>query len=262
MRLVSQPSPNPRLKLALFIRRMWQSEYWHQRPYAIHYLERGRYRLLHIVKAIPPTPEGLRLLDIGTTPFTFYLRKVFPQHQLASVDLTSLWAPHCQDQGITFHPCDLVEDALPHASDTFDVVIFTEVLEHLDAPPTVMLRKVHRVLKSGGRLIFSVPNLASLQTRVRLLFGRSPLAIWQEASPGVHGPGPLRVYTRAEVEQLLTESGFQINQLKLLQPRVLDAFSRRDLSVRWQVVTALYYVASRVPGYQSIIFAECGKSDS
>jgi SAM-dependent methyltransferase len=262
MHVISQDSRNPRLKLATFIRRMQQSDYWQQWPHALHYLERGRYRLLHIIDAIPPAPEGLRLLDIGTTPFTFYLHNVFPHHQLASVDLTPLWAPYCQAQGITFHPCDLVEDELPHASEIFDVVIFTEVLEHLDAPPTAMLRKMHRVLKPGGRMIFSVPNLASLQNRVRLLFGHSPLAIWQESSLGVHGQGHLREYTRAEVEQLLTSSGFHITQLTLLQPRVRDAFSRRDISVGWQVVTALYYIASRFPGCQSIIFVECEKHAS
>jgi SAM-dependent methyltransferase len=248
-----------RATLTKFIHRMRSSDYWQQRPYSIQYLREGHYRLCHIAATIPSTPTGLHILDIGTTPFTFYLSDTFPQHQFASVDLTRLWASYCQTQGITFQTCDLVEDSLPYDPETFDVVIFTEVLEHLDAPPTVILRKLWRVLKPGGRFIFSVPNLARLQNRIRLLCGRSPLAIWRESPPGIHGQGHLREYTRSEAQQLLTDSRFQITHLKLIQPRVFDAFKRRNLSFCRQVVTAMYYVISHLPGCQAIVFVECTK---
>ena len=45
---------------------------------------------------------------------------------------------------------------LPFASDSFDNIILSEVLEHLDDPPAA-LKEIFRVLKKGGRFLVSVP---------------------------------------------------------------------------------------------------------
>jgi ubiquinone/menaquinone biosynthesis C-methylase UbiE len=48
-------------------------------------------------------------------------------------------------------------DDLPFAGESFDVVACAWVIEHL-AEPERALREIHRVLASGGRLIFLTPN--------------------------------------------------------------------------------------------------------
>jgi SAM-dependent methyltransferase len=60
--------------------------------------------------------------------------------------------------------------ALPYADATFDRALCLDVLEHLpfDAQP-VALAELHRVLKPGGELLVSVPNLAHLQSRIQFL---------------------------------------------------------------------------------------------
>ena len=45
---------------------------------------------------------------------------------------------------------------LPFPSETFDNIILSEVLEHLDDPPAA-LKEIFRVLKKGGRFLVSVP---------------------------------------------------------------------------------------------------------
>ena len=45
---------------------------------------------------------------------------------------------------------------LPFPSNTFDNIILSEVLEHLDDPPAA-LKEIFRVLKKGGRFLVSVP---------------------------------------------------------------------------------------------------------
>jgi ubiquinone/menaquinone biosynthesis C-methylase UbiE/uncharacterized protein YbaR (Trm112 family) len=47
--------------------------------------------------------------------------------------------------------------SIPFEAETFDIVIATEVLEHLPALDKAM-REINRVLKSGGLVIASVPN--------------------------------------------------------------------------------------------------------
>ena len=51
---------------------------------------------------------------------------------------------------------------------------FVDVLEHL-YDPTIALKEIRRVLKSGGYLCFKTPNCANLKNRVKLMFGKSPL---------------------------------------------------------------------------------------
>lgn len=53
--------------------------------------------------------------------------------------------------------CDIDEERLPYADDTFDIVYFREVLQHLRNPGFV-LKEIARVLKPGGRLKMWVDN--------------------------------------------------------------------------------------------------------
>ncbi|MGH9398742.1 MAG: methyltransferase domain-containing protein [Thermoanaerobaculia bacterium] len=54
--------------------------------------------------------------------------------------------------------------ALPYAAESFDVLILSEVLEHLPSQATV-LAEAGRILRPGGRLILSTPNIARLHSR-------------------------------------------------------------------------------------------------
>ncbi len=60
--------------------------------------------------------------------------------------------------------------ALPYAAGVFDRALCLDVLEHLtfEEQPRA-LAELHRVLRPGGELLVSVPNLAHLQSRVHFL---------------------------------------------------------------------------------------------
>ena len=53
------------------------------------------------------------------------------------------------------------------ADDTFDLVLFTEVIEHLAFNPVAMWREIYRVMKPGARIVVTTPNYHALRTRVR-----------------------------------------------------------------------------------------------
>jgi 2-polyprenyl-3-methyl-5-hydroxy-6-metoxy-1,4-benzoquinol methylase len=53
------------------------------------------------------------------------------------------------------------------ADDTFDVVLFTEILEHLAFNPVAMWREIYRVMKPGARIVLTTPNYYALRTRLR-----------------------------------------------------------------------------------------------
>ena len=58
-------------------------------------------------------------------------------------------------------------ELLPFQSGFFDVVIATEIIEHLDQPQK-LLAEANRVLKSGGRLILTTPVKTSAGLTDRL----------------------------------------------------------------------------------------------
>lgn len=60
--------------------------------------------------------------------------------------------------------------SLPYPDGSFDRTLCLDVLEHLtfDEQPRA-LAELHRVLRQGGELLLSVPNLAHLQSRLHFL---------------------------------------------------------------------------------------------
>ncbi len=94
--------------------------------------------------------------------------------------------------------------ALPYANGEFDRAMCLDVLEHLpfDEQP-VALQELYRVLKPGGELLVSVPNLAHLQSRVQfLLRGRLIRTASELKHPGDR-PGH-------EYAAMATRAGFQL----------------------------------------------------
>ena len=102
--------------------------------------------------------------------------------------------------------------ALPYPDATFDRALCLDVLEHLsfeDQPRA--LAELHRVLRPGGELLVSVPNLAHLQSRVHfLLQGR----LIRTASELKH-PGDRPV---AEYLQLAARAGFDLTARRGIFP--------------------------------------------
>ena len=118
------------------------------------YLDFHKYRFKHLCEMI----EKLRpkkIIDIGWSDFQSILKK-------AGYDLTSL------DK----EQCDLEKDKIPYEDDSFDLVIYTEVLEHLKTGHLESLREMNRILKKDGSIILTTPNIKSLR---KLLFGKGQI---------------------------------------------------------------------------------------
>ena len=66
---------------------------------------------------------------------------------------------------------DLNTQGLPFHDGIFDLVTCTEVIEHLEHY-RFTLREMYRVLKPGGTLVLTTPNILNLKSRIRfLIFG-------------------------------------------------------------------------------------------
>jgi SAM-dependent methyltransferase len=104
------------------------------------------------------------------------------------------------------------DGGLPLAPSSVDVVIMSELIEHL-VDPDAALDEAWRVLRPGGTLLLSTPNLAAWYNRVLLAVGVQPL--FTEVSlrgiygrPGTEVVGHLRLFTRRALEGLIGAMGF------------------------------------------------------
>jgi 2-polyprenyl-3-methyl-5-hydroxy-6-metoxy-1,4-benzoquinol methylase len=76
-------------------------------------------------------------------------------------------------QQIGFRRVDLETERFPAESGAFDVTVMNQVLEHLKNI-FLPLTEICHVLKVGGHLAVSVPNICALHNLVLLMAGRQP----------------------------------------------------------------------------------------
>lgn len=101
-----------------------------------------------------------------------------------------------------------VSKGVPFGDEFFDAVWAEEIIEHL-LDTDAFLRECYRVLKRGGILILSTPNLASLINRFRLLAGKMPRYVQYNMS----GPGHVRYYTLGALREQLNRHGFKVEKV-------------------------------------------------
>jgi len=225
----------------------------------IEYLEASKSRFERILRSVPAGREPLRLLDIGTTPFTLFLKEKFPHYDVWTLDRTEHLKGRCQQAGVQLKACDLDDGTFPFEDGFFDVVIFTEVLEHIFAPPTQVLGEVRRIMRPSGKLILGVPNIARLSERIKLLFGYSPLpaADHQMNKDWLHGHGHLHEYTRSEILSLCRAAQLRATHVEMLAISPWDMLRGR---MKFRPKQFLYYsVVSMFPSFRGCIHVECCK---
>lgn len=121
--------------------------------------------------------KGKNCLDIGpgTGRFVRFLREESAKF-ICAADISDEALKCCEDYVDQSQKLDIENEPLEFHDDFFDVVISFEVLEHLRDPRNY-LSEIIRVSKDGGLIMFSMPNITSFISRIRLLIGLLPVAI-------------------------------------------------------------------------------------
>jgi SAM-dependent methyltransferase len=139
---------------------------------------------------------GRRMLEIGCGigNLTYYLQGLA---ELSCVDVSDLYLSHMRLDypGVRFFKFDAAgEEIRELASEGFDTVACINVLEHIrDARRA--LANIHAILSPGGRLLLYVPALQCLYSGLDRQLDH------------------FRRYNRRPLEQLLLETGFEIERL-------------------------------------------------
>jgi glycosyltransferase involved in cell wall biosynthesis/SAM-dependent methyltransferase len=113
---------------------------------------------------------------------------------------------------------DAEKDPFPYADAYFTTVLCCEVIEHLTQDPMHMMAEINRVLKPGGHLVLTTPNIASLRAIAAVLEGYHPALfpayIRPASSGGETAARHNREYTPKEIHLLLVDAGFEVVRLE------------------------------------------------
>ncbi len=107
----------------------------------------------------------------------------------------------------TVHTGDIETMGLPYEPETFDVLICSEVLEHLRDPQAVLGRLV-KLLKADGIFCASVPNLANWRILFDLICGE-----FQYTESGLMDRTHLRWFTPKSFRRLCESSGICVDSI-------------------------------------------------
>ncbi|MER3446530.1 MAG: hypothetical protein C4291_06645 [Candidatus Dadabacteria bacterium] len=148
------------------------------------------------------------LLDIGCGKGDFSSLLIKDGWKVWGTDLDSSIVCDASGKGLNAVVADVAE-GLPFEGGFFDCVFAGEIVEHL-VDTDFFIKEVYRVLKKGGSVIITTPNLASFENRIRILLGIYP--IW--VSYSLEGVGHIRAYTPRALKKQLMEHGFTVEKHK------------------------------------------------
>src|ERR1700756_4533552 len=110
-------------------------------------------------------PAGARVLDVGCGSGSLS-RLIMDARNciILGLEPNAERAAAAACKGVEVVRAEFAEELLPELG-LFDVVLFADVLEHL-ADPFEMLRLARIILRAGGRVVASVPNVAHWTVRL------------------------------------------------------------------------------------------------
>ena len=156
-------------------------------------------------RVISLIPAGSRVLDVGCDTGNLGQAIKARGSSVDGIEMDPDAAAHAARK-LGRVACGSVEDekVIGSFDGPYDYIVFADVLEHL-AYPERTLNGIKPLLKKGGRVIASLPNVANFRVRLGLLMGR-----FEYTETGILDRTHLRFFTRQTGQRLFIESGYKI----------------------------------------------------
>jgi SAM-dependent methyltransferase len=152
-----------------------------------------------VVDALRQTVRPRMVVELGPGEHLLIDRPDRPDGvRYVTVDLVAV-------QNAQRHVVADVEAGVPLSAASVDVLIACELLEHVFDVPR-FLDECRRIIRPGGFMVLTTPNLAALQDRLAFLLGRSPRHV-SALHPYLRFH--IRPFTHSSLTQALEASGFR-----------------------------------------------------
>jgi len=170
--------------------------------------------LEHFIPVVVAIRGGEKVLDYGSgrglhVPLW---QKLFPRGELHFCDISTVAIEKLLDTYPQYasSSCAIRDDATDFASNEFDVVVSVEVMEHVESLRSY-LTDIHRVLKPGGKFIWTTPcgNILSVEHIYSLLTGQIEPTAYGSRKWSWEDPTHVRRLKTGEIRFVLESLGFQ-----------------------------------------------------
>lgn len=160
---------------------------------------------------LPPL-QGLSILEVGCGPGDFAIYLASQGANVTAVDFSpkaieiAQEKTSCQEKCVNFQVADA--QSLPFDSNSFDLVVSCECLEHVPTPQ-LALNEISRVLKPSGKLVLTTENYSNAM----LLYW---LACWLRKEPFNSGEQVQPIehfFLFWRVKQMFHQAGLQVSHL-------------------------------------------------
>jgi SAM-dependent methyltransferase len=194
-------------------------------PWEAGYLDYHRRRYQDTLRLLP-AGQGRRLLDVGSFPGHLSALAQARGWEVAGInnDIEGAgpWAAfleRCRERKLEIGGCEVEREPLPVPTASVDAVLFCELFEHLHWNPFHTLKEIFRVLRPGGLLILTTPNLRRAETLFRWLhdWGWQPPVTrpFYALFPSLLYHRHNREYTAPELDYYLARQGKDLYDFRL-----------------------------------------------
>ena len=192
-------------------------------PNATGYIRTHGGRLIRTLELIPSGGQDQRLLELSSYLHMALLVNRYGHY--GEVAVTNWWQGEPREKIITIrNPAtgeefafpvknvDVERDCFPFPDEHFDVALCCELIEHLREDPMHMLVELNRIVKWGGLVVLTTPNITSAFSIQEALAGSSPnlYSLYNRHNPTDRH---CREYTPGDVRIVLESAGFKVIKL-------------------------------------------------
>ncbi|HKO99192.1 MAG TPA: glycosyltransferase [Pyrinomonadaceae bacterium] len=171
--------------------------------------------------SLVPNRSGISVLELGANPY--FMTVLLSQFRQAKLQLANFFGGPEKEgsqkvsightgETLTFpyKHFNVEVDTFPYPDDSFDVVLFCEIIEHLLSDPVQALTEIRRVLRPGGTLVLTTPNVVRLANVQKIIDGENIYDPYSGYGPyGRHN----REYTAQDLVRLLSANGFTVRTI-------------------------------------------------
>jgi SAM-dependent methyltransferase len=158
-------------------------------------------------------PQPANILEIGGGQMAVLCKLLFNDNCVVG-DISERYVAPLEKVGVPFIRYNLLEPSdLPSKEQSFDCIILLEVIEHIPLPAYVVFGNIQRLLKKGGILFLTTPNLFRLRNLVRMILGNEFLDHFALPEPE-EGLGHQLEYSAPHLRWQLERAGMEVLMMK------------------------------------------------
>ncbi len=182
------------------------------RAYHVRYRSRYKECIRRFAALTPPHP--VEVLDVGGGQLALMCMKLWGDRGVVA-DLPGPHLSYMAEHGVEMNHWNVCKDEPPFAA-KFDFVFFSEVIEHLPIPGYIVLERLRKVLKPGGVIICTTPNLFRLRNVVFMATGQRIFDFFQYPDTDI-ALGHVLEYSRDHLDWQFKKAGFTQYQVEYSQ---------------------------------------------